>query len=110
MSDKIIIIITSGDRDVVKTALMFARNSLKHKWLEDVKIIFFGPSEQLVANDPDFAKEVQKICMQGDSIACKFISDNEGISESLAQLGLQIEYVGAIIADFIKDGYIPMVW
>ncbi|MFX1318399.1 MAG: hypothetical protein ACFE9D_04970 [Promethearchaeota archaeon] len=110
MADKIIVIITSGDRGVVKTALMYARNTLKYKWLEDVKIIFFGPSEQLVANDPDLAKEVQEICMQGDGIACKFISDNEGTSKSLTQLGLQIEYVGAIIADFIKGGYIPMVW
>jgi hypothetical protein len=110
MASKIVIIITSGDKGVVETALMYARNTLKYGWLDDVKTILFGPSERLVANDSALAKEVQEICTQGDGIACKFISDNEGTSDSLAKLGLQIEYVGTIIADLIKDGYVPKVW
>jgi hypothetical protein len=83
---------------------MYAKNTLKYGWLEDVKTILFGPSEQLVANDP----ALKEIRTTADGIACKFISDNESTSESLEQLGLQIEYVGTIIADLIKEGYVPM--
>ncbi len=110
MSSKIVVIITSGEKPVVETALMYAKNTLKHKWLEDVKTILFGPSQQLVANDPVLSKEVQEICSAGEAIACKFISDNDGSSESLSKLGVKILYVGTIIADLIKQGYVPMVW
>jgi len=110
MSSKIVVIIASGEKAVVETALMYAKNTLKHKWMEDVKTILFGPSEQLVANDPELSKEVQEICSTGEAIACKFISDNEGSSEPLSKLGVKIEYVGTIIADLIKQGYVPMVW
>jgi len=110
MSSKIVVIIASGHRDVVQTAIMYAKNTLKYHWLDDVKTIFFGPSEALVAKDSELAKDVKELCMAGEGIACKFISDNEGSSKALSKLGLKIEYVGAIIADLIKDGYLPMVW
>ena len=110
MSTKILIIIASGEREVVQTALMYAKNTMKHGWLEDVKTILFGPSEALIANDSELANEMKEICTMGDGIACKFISDNEGTSEPLSKLGIQIEYVGSIIADLIKKDYTPMVW
>ncbi|MFW9832308.1 MAG: hypothetical protein ACFFD8_11095 [Candidatus Thorarchaeota archaeon] len=110
MSSKVVVIITSSDKEVVQTALMYAKNTLKYGWLEDVKTILFGPSEQLVANDPELASEVRELCASGEGLACKFISDNAGTSKSLAQLGLKIEYVGNIIANLIKDDYVPMVW
>ena len=110
MSSKILVIIASGEKAVVETALMYAKNTLKHKWFDDVKTILFGPSEQLVANDPELSKEIQEICETGEAIACKFISDNEGTSALLAKRGVKIEYVGTIIANLIKEGYVPMVW
>ncbi|MFX1582636.1 MAG: hypothetical protein ACFFCJ_10525 [Promethearchaeota archaeon] len=110
MSSKIVVIIVSGEKSVVQTALMYVKNTIKYGWLDDVKTILFGPSEQLVANDPELASDVSELCTKGEGIACKFISDNEGTSETLAELGLKIEYVGTIIADLLKQDYIPMVW
>ncbi len=110
MSTKIIVIIASGEKGVVQTALMYAKNTIKYGWLDDVKTILFGPSEQLIATDSELASDVRELCKKTDGIACKFISDNEGTSESLAKLGLKIEYVGTVIADLIKEGYTPMVW
>ncbi len=110
MASKIIVIIASADRAVVQTAMMYAHNTMKFGWLDDVKIIFFGPSEQLVAKDTKLAAEATKLASLGETIACKFISDKDGTSETLSGLGLKIEYVGPIIANLIKEGYVPMVW
>ena len=33
-------------------------------------------------------------------IACKFISDRDGISEKIEELGLKVDYVGTIISSF----------
>jgi hypothetical protein len=42
--------------------------------------------------------------------ACKYCSDKYSVSEALAKLGCDIDYVGVPISDAIKAGYVPMVW
>lgn len=43
-------------------------------------------------------------------MACKYIVDNSGVSDKLSPIGLNVEYVGTIVSDAIKDGCLPMVW
>jgi hypothetical protein len=43
-------------------------------------------------------------------IACKFLSDKSGASDKLEELGFNVEYVGSLISDSIKEGYVPMVF
>jgi len=58
----------------------------------------------------DIAKEVMAIAQMTGTTACKFLSDRDGISEEMAKLGIAVDYVGTLIADHLKNGYIPMVW
>ena len=46
----------------------------------------------------------------GETFACKAISDRENISEKIDKMGVKVEYVGTIISDYVKQGYVPMVW
>ena len=110
MSSKILVIIASSDREKILTALMYARNTMTYKWLEDVKVMFFGPSERLLVEDAEIAAEASSIADVGEAIACKFLSDRDGTSEKIADMGVNVEYVGSMIADLLKDGYTPMVW
>jgi hypothetical protein len=110
MSSKLLVIIATGDKKKALTGLMYARNALKRSWLEDVKIFFFGPSEKLITEDQDVSVEVKEMASMGECFACKAISDKEGFSGDIEKLGVKVEYVGSIISDYIKDGYIPMVW
>ena len=75
-----------------------------------VKVVYFGPSEKMIVEDPILSDQAQDIAEAGGSIACKYISDRDGVSEKIEKLGVQVEYVGNIVSDLIKDGYIPMVW
>lgn len=72
--------------------------------------MYFGPSEQLMVTDPDVASVTIEVAGLGESIACKAISDWEGISDKVGHMGVRVEYVGSIISDLIKQGYTPMVW
>ena len=110
MSSKLLVIIASSDREKVLTALIYARNAIKNSWVDDVKVVFFGPSEKLAAEDSEVSTRAKEIAAIGECIACKAISDNKGVSDNLAKLGIKIEYVGIIISNLIKDGYAPMVW
>ncbi|MGY5861438.1 MAG: hypothetical protein RTU09_03625 [Candidatus Thorarchaeota archaeon] len=110
MNEKLLIIIATQDKDKALTALAYTHNTIKYNWLSDVKVIFFGPFENLIATDADIAKEVAAIALLTGTTACKFLSDRDGISEEIAKLGIAVDYVGTMISDYIKDGYVPMVW
>ena len=110
MNSKLIIIIATGEREMALTGLMYARNALKRGWLDDVKIVFFGPSERLMVEDKQVSSEAKEIATKAECYACKAISDRENLSEEIEKLDMKVEYVGSIISNFIKDGYLPMVW
>ena len=110
MSSKLLVIIATGDKEKALAGLMYARNALKNRWLDDVKVVFFGPSEQLTAYDGETTNKAKEIAAMTDCFACKAISDSKGVSENLAEVGIKVEYVGTVVSNFIKEGYVPMVW
>jgi hypothetical protein len=110
MTDKVLVVIATGDKVKALTGLMYVRNALRRGWLEDVKVVYFGPSEQLMVEDADVASAAIEVASLGEAYACKAISDRENISEKIGDLGVRVEYVGTIISDYIKQGYVPMVW
>jgi len=110
MTGKILIIIATANKEKALTGLMYATNAKKFGWVEDIKTIFFGPAQNLMVTDTEVSQAVQKLAEQGETIACKFIADRDELSDSTEKLGVQVEYVGTVISDLVKDGYVPMVW
>lgn len=110
MSSKLLVIISTGDNEKALTGMIHAHRSMTEGWMDDVKVIFFGPSEGLLIRDVSIAGIAQQICEAEKPTACKFIADRDGISEKIEQLGLKVDYVGPIISNYIKDGYVPMVF
>ncbi|MBN2336560.1 hypothetical protein JXL21_13460 [Candidatus Bathyarchaeota archaeon] len=110
MSDKLLVIIATGNKAKALTGLMYAKNAIKREWMGDVKVVYFGPSEQLMTEDPDVASAAIEVAGMGESFACKAISDRDGVSGRVEGMGVKVEYVGTLISEYIKQGYIPMVW
>jgi len=110
MSDKALVIIATGETEKALTGLMWSTNALRFGWMEDVRVIFFGPAQNLALENDQVKEMAQGLAEAEKPIFCKFISDRDGNSEQLEQMGMEVQYVGKIIADFIKDGYVPMVW
>jgi hypothetical protein len=110
MSSKLLVVIATGDREKALAGLMYTRNVLKYKWLDNIRVVFFGPSEKLVAHDEKVAWYVKEIIAATECFACKAVSDSDGVSEKLEETGIRVEYVGTVVSDAIKEGYVPMVW
>jgi len=114
MSDKVVVIISSAEPGKARTGVMYALNAVKHAWLADVRLVFFGPAESLLIED----KEIQRMVAEFGEyrepdqcpLACKYLSDLDGTTDELVALGVAVAYVGAIISELIKQGYQPMVW
>ncbi len=111
MSDKVLVIISTSDAGKARTGAMYALNSLKNGWMEEVKIVLFGPAQDLLLVDEELQnriKEYQEI--EESVVACKFISDRDEKSEALSKIGIQVQYVGEMISNYIKEGYVLMIW
>ena len=111
MSKKILVIISTSEAGKAHTGAMYAINALKQGWMEEVKIIFFGPAQDLLLVDEELQNLIKEYqTMKEGVIACKFISDRDEKSEQLTEIGIRVEYVGAIISNYIHEGFMPMVW
>lgn len=111
MNDRLAIILTNPDRKVLEMGLIYARNVVSRGWMAEMKLYFFGPSEVTIATDPDLQELVKQIVEAGTTpVACKWCSDKYGVSDKLAQLGVDVEYIGQPISEAIKAGFVPMTW
>lgn len=111
MSNKVVVIISTAEAEKARTGTMYAVNALKHGWLEEVKLFFFGPAEQLLLTDEPLRRWLREYqAMEETAVACRFIAERDGTSEPIAALGLRVEYVGQTISDLVRAGYVPMVW
>ena len=64
MVSKVLVILSTGEKEKAYTGIMYATNAQKNKWLDEVKVIFFGPFEDLLCADEevaDFASLAEKI-------------------------------------------------
>lgn len=109
MPEKMLVLITSGleERDKLMIGMRFALNSSRKKNLEDVKVVFFGPSEKAIAGDDSEVRELYgKLVEHGvTSIACNGYAASHDLSENIAKMGIKLENVSDTIPGFINNGY-----
>jgi hypothetical protein len=110
MSSNVLIVLSTGEKEKALTGILYAVNAQKNKWLEDVKVIFFGPFEKLVCEDDEVVDAASQLLEYQTPVACKFLSDQDRVSDKLSELGFDVQYVGSMISDYIKKGYTPMVF
>jgi len=110
MASKVMVIVSTAEKQKALTGIMYAVNAQKNKWVDDIKVIFFGPFENLLCEDEEVVAAASQLLDYETPIACKFLSDRDGISEKLEKMGVNVEYVGAIISGDIEEGYTPLVF
>ena len=112
MTDKVFAIITDSDREkALEVGLVYPLNCAKNKWLNEVKVIFFGPSEKLAAFDEQVHEKIQEMKNYGiEVLACKWCSDRMGITSQLESRGITVVYVGTIISRLIKEGWAQLTF
>ena len=108
---KILVVISTSDKEKALAGLMYATNAKRYGWAEDVKLVFFGPFEKYIANgDRDVIKLVNMAKkLNLDSIACKKIAEDGGFYEKL-KIHVETEYIGKYVSDLISKGYVPMIF
>lgn len=59
---KLLVVWTSGDRDVaMNMVFMYTYNAKKNGWWENIRFLIWGPSSKLLSEDKELQKEIQKM-------------------------------------------------
>ena len=112
MANKVFAVVTDTDREqALEVGLVYPTNCAKNKWLDEVKVIFFGPSEKLAAFDTQVQEKIKEMKGYGvEVLACKWCSDRMGITAQLEAQGITVVYVGPVISQLIKDGWAQLTF
>jgi len=112
MTNKVFALVSTADREVaLEVGLVYPLNAAKKKWLDEVKVIFFGPSEKLAAYDAEVQGRIIELLDNSvEILACKWCSDRMNITPLLENLGVKVVSVGSIISQLIKDGWAQLTF
>jgi len=58
-SGNVVIIIQSADPEAIYGGLLYASRAIKNRWMDNIKVVFWGPSEKTLAG---FAPTANKSC------------------------------------------------
>ncbi len=103
----LVILWISRDPDAARNmALMYAKNSRLKGWWDAVHLLLWGPSAQLLAEDPALQEEVAACMAAGVTVlACRACAERHGVAEALRALGVTVQYAGEPLTAYLKGGW-----
>ena len=110
----LIIILSGADSPIkIRLGLTLAWRTKNSGAFEDVKLLFFGPSEDFIAktDDKDILDAYDEVLKNNIMPqACVFIADGFGVSKALQEKKVELVHVGQRIAELMGEGYQPMMF
>ena len=105
-----LILWTSGDREeALNMGFMYGLNAKLHDWWDEVVLLVWGPSGNLLLADGELQREVADMQEAGvRTMACKACADRYGIAGRLTALGIEVVYTGEFLTDWLKAAK-PMI-
>lgn len=105
--EKLAVLWVSGDRDVAeKSCLMYTHAAKRNGWFDEVVLIVWGSSSNLLANDVALQEKVKAMKEDGVILeACISCSNMFGVTEDLKTLGIDVKGMGVPLTAYIKSGY-----
>jgi hypothetical protein len=95
---------SDNEIDIHNFIVPYAYNAIKQEWFDQVEMIIWGASQEVVANNSVIQQRVKNLIKNGiDVYACKMCADNINVSLVLSELGVNVKYTGDLLSDRLKD-------
>ena len=109
---KLLVIWSTADREVtLHNVFMYTHNAAKRHWWDQVRLLIWGPSGTLLAQDEELQQKFAAMVTDGvEVIACKACSDRLGVTEALQALGINVFYVGTTLTEMLKSGWVTLTY
>lgn len=112
MKKRLNILWTTNNKETAHLMVfMYAINSLTNHWWDEVKIIIWGSSAKLVAEDTTIQYKIELAKNQGVELsACIACATQYGVVNKLKELGIEVIPWGEPLTELLKaDEYILSV-
>jgi hypothetical protein len=87
-----------------KMVFMYTVNAMKFKWWEEVTLIIWGASAQLVSENADIQQLIRQAQEASVTVtACKACADQLGVTEDLEALDIDVQYLGIALTNLLKS-------
>lgn len=105
MENKLTILWTNADPVTSEfMVFMYAENSLKYKWWQEVEIIVWGATAKLVVDHKRIQEKLLDIHKKGVRVRfCISCAKKLGIEEDIKGLGFEIDKMGQPLTDVLKN-------
>jgi len=109
---KLVVLWTSGDRDVaLKMVFMYTNNAKINGWWDEIRFIVWGPSSKLLSKDVELQEYIKKMKDSGvELLACKACADSYGVSEKLQEIGIEVKYMGQPLTSMLKSDWVSLTF
>ena len=96
---------TDNKETALNMVCLYAHNAKKQAWVENVQVLIWGASQQLIASDKQMQEKVKEMIKDGvEVIACQKCAQNLGVLDELQSCDMQIYYTGELLSSWVKDG------
>ena len=101
---RLAVIWSSGDPMVAhKVCFMYTHNAKRRGWFDEVTLIVWGPSAELLTRDTSLQESIKAMKADGVIVqACKGCTDSYGISDQLIALGVDVKYLGMALTEMLQ--------
>ncbi|TLP38376.1 DsrE family protein [Arcobacter arenosus] len=85
--------------------LLYAHNAKLKGWMEEVSVLVWGASQQLIAKDKEIQEKVKAMIEDGvNVVACLKCAENMEIEDGLNACNIDVFYTGELLSQWIKSG------
>jgi hypothetical protein len=104
MNDALVILWATENKDTFnKLIYLYAKNSMRNDWWKNIKIIIWGPSQQLI-NDEEVKNKIVELKNVGVEIeVCKWCSDSYNVTEKFEGIDVNPIYMGEPLTKYLKE-------
>ena len=104
--NRLVVVWSSADPEVAHgMVFMYTGNAKRRGWFEDVTLIVWGPSAQILVADSSLQEGIKQIQECGVRVmACRKCAENYGLHEQLLAMDIESIYIGETLSRFIKEG------
>ena len=105
--DKLLIIWSTAEIEVAKKmVLLYSSVMLPRAYWDQAHLMIWGPSAKLLAENEVLQEMVSNIKKTGVELSCCVVcSDEYGVTEKLASMGIDMIHTGEILTDALKGDW-----
>lgn len=96
---------TNNKETAMHMVLLYAHNAKLKDWMEEVTVLVWGASQQLIVQDKEIQEKIKAMINDGVKVvACLKCADNMEITDSLNSCNIDVFYTGEYLSNWIKSG------